>query len=207
MRVALPVAALALLAFTALVLFLNTRENDVYAHGALTPPEADVDPPPWLPRAIAHPCPECVFCVHVLEIARCRLVTKVVDRDGWYRLFWAGSETYYFTDPAYLVGALNNATCGAPEGEWVIEGRYAPWPRDAHDCPPAAGAFRLRFALRYGDFPGESPTLDPTKSLGLPRNAPWFRRRALSDRTAAACDFWWELQEFTAGAAPCCDAE
>lgn len=51
---------------------------------------------------------------------------KVVDQNGWYRLFWAGPRTYYFAEPSNFLTALENETCTAPEGTWTVTVSYDP---------------------------------------------------------------------------------
>jgi len=203
-RTKIEVAAIAVLAAAVVILFLNLLEVDDYPPG-LTPEEAarPGDLPPWLSPVLLHPCEVCQVCSHKFESAECRLAVTVIDHDGWYRLFWAGSETYVYDDPAYVGAALRNRTAELAGGTWTIRGRYAPEHKaDPHPCPAAAGAVDLRYRLRRGRYPGPGdPALDPSGTLAVPLRPLWFRYPFPPDRED---DFWWELEnpESFAGTKP-----
>ena len=158
-----------LFGLTALVLFLNWYEVDVYPHALTEPPtEANnIMPPQWLPETIAHACVECGECIHTLKLEINRIVLVVHDRDGWYRLFWAGEEVYYYDDPAYFSASLKNPTADSPEGTWEIKGRYVPATHN-HDC---GGELMSTFHLNYELITGTTP--DPV-SNPFPEKWQWM---------------------------------
>lgn len=203
-RTAVELSVLAVLAAAALILFLNFDEEDAYPE-AMTAEEAaaPVDLPSWLSPTLAHPCEVCKLCAHRFEVVECRRVVTVIDRDGWYRLFWAGPETYAYEDAALVGGALRLRTAEFGEGAWTIKGRYVPAnPTDPHPCPASADTVDLTYRLRQGPFPGPGdPALDPSGTLAVPVRFPWFRYRFPPGDDV---EFWWELENPTtfAGSKP-----
>ena len=193
-RAWIEVAILAFLAAIVVVLWLNHGELDEYPPG-LDAAEAarPGDLPDWLPPVLAHPCVLCELCLHRFEETECRLAVTVIDRDGWYRLFWSGPETHVYDDAALVGGALRNRTAELAGGTWTIRGRYVPvLPSDPHPCPAAADSVDLRYRLRRGTYPGsDEPALDPSGTLVVPRRIRWFRYPFPLDRED---DFWWELE-------------
>ncbi len=182
--------ALGLLAATVALLYLNYLEKDHYPGALDAPPGAvNAERPAWLPPLLAHPCTLRAICPHALELSGNRLLVTVTDRDGWYRLWNAGSETYLYDDPSQLRGALENPTASA-DGTWTIRGRYAPAAVAdlAHRCRPAPGEFELRYRLRLGRYPAGELRLarDPSGLLVVPRELPWASFEGV--------DFWWELE-------------
>lgn len=193
-RTQVELAAVVVLAAVVAILFLNIREVDDYPPG-LTLEEAarPAGFPPWLPPILIHPCEACQTCSHKFETAECRLAVTILDRDGWYRLFWSAPETYVYDDPAYVGAALRHRTAELSEGTWTIRGRYEPDHKAAaHPCPAAARDVDLRYRLKRGSFPGMGdPAPDPSGTLAAPRRVQWFRYRFPPDRED---DFWWELE-------------
>ena len=188
------VTVLAALAVSVVILVLNLLEVDDYPE-ALDPAAAVTpDPlPSWLSPELKHGCDACATCIHRFETSECRIVATVRDRDGWHRLFWAGSETYTYDDPAFLGGALRNRTAELVGGTWTIRGRYTPAENHPpHACSPAAREVDLRYRLHRGRFPGTGdPALDPSGTLAVPGRLLWFRFSFPPDRVD---DFWWELE-------------
>jgi hypothetical protein len=165
LRFAVPAS---LLLFTLLVLLLNLRENDCYERGSLTPPRGDTVTGEdgtfrrIIPETIAHPCPVCGDCAHPVEILQNRRVFSLRDHDGWYKIFWAGDETYYWDDPPFFAASLRNATARDPRGTWTIRGRLGPPAHGAAPPPsgaPAPGEFLLEYELVVSPspLPEESP--------------------------------------------------
>ncbi len=187
------IAILGLLAAMVVILLLNHLEVDEYPEGINPTLSIPDDLPKWLSPILFHPCVFCEICPHRFETAECRLFVTVTDRDGWYRLFWAGAETYAYDDPALVGAALRNRTAELAGGTWTIRGRYAPAaPADPHPCPAVAGDVDLRFRLKRGTYPGPAdPALDPSGTLAVPRRILWFRYPFPPDRVD---DFWWELE-------------
>ena len=206
-RAAFQIGLLGVMAATVVVLGLNLLEKDRYPSGL--DPRAEAGPgelPPWIPPVLLHPCVWCELCLHRFELAESRIAVTVADRDGWYRIFWAGTDTYVYDDPAVLGVALRNRTAEIAEGTWTLRGRYAPMERaESHPCPAAAGAVDARYALRRGSYPGSGvPAADPSGTLLLPRRFMWIQYPFLG---AGDRDLWWELEnpETFAGASkiPC----
>lgn len=201
------VAILAAMAATIAILLLNYLEVDRYPKGLDGPPGTrNVDLPIWFPRVLFHGCVYCETCPHRFVLSECRLSVTVTDHDGWYRLFWAGSEVYVYDEPAPVAAALRNSTAEVTDGTWTIRGRYAPVEAmDPHPCPAAAGEVELRYRLRHGTFPGFGrPAVDSSGTLGMPRRFYWRQEKSPNDRVG---DLWWELEnpESYAGArkSPC----
>mgnify|MGYP001598220482 CR=1 FL=1 len=148
MRRAFPFAVLGVLAFIVLILYLNLRERDFYADGQANQPKGPVNVEPndgglpWLPLHEEHD-----GCVHSAEFTENHSWCRVRDHDGWYRLFWAGDEVYYFEDPSPLHQAMLNPTARDATGEWRIAVTYRPPPT----CSRPATTLRFRLALEVGD--------------------------------------------------------
>ena len=188
------VAIFAAMAATAVILLLNYLEVDRYPKGLDSPPgPRNAEVPIWLPRLMLHGCVYCETCPHRFVLSECRLSVTVTDHDGWYRLFWAGDDTYVYDDPAQVVAALQNTTAEVTDSIWTIRGRYVPVEAtDPHPCPAAAGEVELRYRLRHGAFPGFGrPAVDPSGTLAVARAFYWVQRKSPNDR---AGDLWWELE-------------
>lgn len=201
-RTAIEILILATLAAAIAILVLNHLEVDEYPDGLGSIP-VDRDLPSWLSTTLDHPCETCKACPHKFETAESRLAVTVTDRDGWYRLSWAGSESYAYDDAALVGAALRNRTAELKDGTWTIRGRYLPAERhETHSCTPAAGEVDLRYRLHRGMFPGPGdPAIDPSGTLAVPRRLLWFRYPFPPD---CLDDFWWELEnpETFAGTKP-----
>ena len=190
-RAAIELSVMAALAAVVVILFLNHLEADEYPPGLSAAEPADL--PSWISRELTHPCEACKGCSHAFETTECRLAATVRDRDGWYRLFWAGADTYVYDDAALLGAALRNSTAEFVEGSWTIRGRYAPKDHPApHGCPAAVNEVDLRYRLMCGSFPGPGdPLIDPSGMFPVPLRLLWFRYPFPPDRVD---DFWWELE-------------
>lgn len=169
MRRAAPYVVMAALAFTIVVLVLNLRERDEYLDGRLEPPpgpinvEADDGALAWLPRTIEHD-----GCVHRAEFLENLRWLRLRDHDGWYRLFWAGDETYDYEDPAHFNAAMKNPTARDPSGEWRITVAYR-----APSC--AERRLRLRFVLAVTtEFPATSDETVEIEGVHAPKVLRWF---------------------------------
>lgn len=160
-RYALVIAALA---FTALLLWLNFQEQDVYLYGHDAPPAGPINqsPPGWLPEAE--------------ELTECLIVCRVEDEDGWYRLFWAGTDIYYFDDASYFGAALANPTARAWSGRWTFKGKYKGRP------------FELTYVLREEQALGDEVAV--VGPIVVPAAAPWFTRDYVKGRRT----FSWVLE-------------
>lgn len=179
------------LVFAVVILILNLNERDFYPYGSLKPRPTDTLPPDWLPEAVSHECGTCGKCAHTLEIDRSIMELWFKDRDGWYRLFWAGEETYYYEDPVHFADALANPTAHSPEGRWHIIGRYRD-PGHEHACDGKYMRFELVYRLRTGQ-------------AGTPKGTPfpdvftWMSYRYETKTSETIKHFYWERvnQELT----------
>jgi hypothetical protein len=122
---------MAVLAAVILLLLLNLSEVDYYPGALSEPPirEGPTGAPPGASEAAAG----CHHGRHPLKEAVGAATFRVVDRNGWYRLFWASDVALHFDDPAMFLAALENDTCAEPSGEWRVTLRYrdecrTPWP-------------------------------------------------------------------------------
>jgi hypothetical protein len=164
----LPWLLTALGAFVAFALFLNTREKDYYEYGSLSPvaghPELDPVFPHLVPTELKHDCPSCGACVHPVEVIRNERSLSLRDHDGWYKLFWAGDETYHFEEVQHLAASYENRTARDPEGTWTLHFRAGPPPHERaapHDCGPFRSEFIWIYRLRVNEVRGE-----PSAALG-----------------------------------------
>jgi hypothetical protein len=138
--------ALAPLALIASLLILNLREIDDYEFGTETPPGPASNVPAddnafarvFPELKFIHACSGCGECVHPFEIAGNRRVMSIRDHDGWYKLFWAADEVYYYSDPVHMLADLGrNRTAETPRGSWTIRlraGAATHGTAPAHDC-------------------------------------------------------------------------
>lgn len=166
--VLLPVMALAIV-----ILVLNLREADEYEFGVLTPPGPGNNVPAddfafsrVLPETrFVHACAGCGECVHPFEIVENRREMSIRDHDGWYKLFWAEDEVYYYADPIHMLADWGrNRTAESPRGSWLIKLRAGPATHrsaPAHDC----GQVPQEIVLRYDLVPSEDP-IDETFHSG-----------------------------------------
>lgn len=185
MRRAAPYVVMAALAAAIVVLVLNLRERDDSLDGRLEPPAGPINVEPddgalaWLPRTIEHD-----GCVHRAEFVENLRWLRLRDRDGWYRLFWAGDEAYYFEDPAHFNAAMKNPTFHDPSGEWKIAIAYR-----AANCPERI--LRLRFSLVVTT--DLIPTSDETVEIAGVRG-PKFLRWFIAQIPGGLRIFLWRLE-------------
>lgn len=185
MRRAAPYAVMAVLAFAIVVLVLNLRERDDYLDGRPDPPagpinvDSDDGALAWLPRTIEHD-----GCVHRAEFLENLRWLRLRDRDGWYRLFWAGDETYYYDDPSPFNAAMKNPTSCDPSGEWKISVAYR-----AANCPERI--LRLRYSLFVtSDFLPTSEETVEISGVRVPKTLRWF----LAQVPGGMRTFVWRLE-------------
>lgn len=190
-RRAIEFSIIAFLAAVIVILVLNHLEVDDYAPSSDF--RFDEDLPSWISPTLTHPCETCGACSHAFAISECRIRITVRDRDGWYRLFWAGAETYTYDDAALVGRALRNRTSELVGGTWTVKGEYTPGDKPGkHGCTPAAHRMELTYRLRRDPFPGiGDPVLHPSGTVAIPRRVLWFRYSFPPDRVD---DFWWELE-------------
>jgi len=209
LRFAVPAS---LLLFTILVLLLNLRENDCYERGSLTPPHGDTVSGEdgifrrIIPETIAHPCPACGDCAHAVEILQNRRVFSIRDHDGWYKLFWAGDETYYWDDAPVFAASLRNATARDPRGTWTIRGRLGPSAHGAvppHSRTPATGEFLLEYELVVSPSPLTEEPLGTGTPHPIPRTLDGFSVYPDVPHLPDILYFGWRLAWSRIPAVPC----
>ena len=182
-----PWVVAALLVPAAVVLLLNLREKDYYDHGSPVPvdPFAAKDDPVLgrlIPETYRHPCPVCGDCTHPVEVVENRRELSLRDHDGWYRLFWAADETFYYEELVYLAAGLQNRSARDPRGRWFLRLRLGPAAHgrvEAHACGTVPGEVTLDYALVAGETP-----LEPVPVDGLPgawRSWPVLTQEMIAD--------------------------
>jgi hypothetical protein len=172
-----PAAILAPLAAIVFLLLLNLSEVDVYVGGTPEPPKdppsTDIALPLNLSREAVCEC-ACEHCHHLARVESAATVYKVVDADGWYRLFWAGDDTYYFDDVSYFLNALENRTWKEAAGRRVLHILYeksCPEEEPRHAC---STEIPVRVTLTYRLVLGGVPAVpagrltDPRGMIELP---------------------------------------
>jgi hypothetical protein len=140
MKAAWPWLTAAVLVLPAAMLVLNLMEKDYYDYGSLEPVDEEKAAREDLylrqklvPETWEHPCANGTACAHPIEIVETRRRLTVDDEDGWYRLFWAGTEVYHFEELVHVTAAMQNLTARNPRGRWTIRARLG---RPAKPCPP-----------------------------------------------------------------------
>lgn len=158
---------------TTVVLLLNLRETDRYEFGTPTPAARGNDVPAddfaihriFPDMRFTHACPGCGECVHPFEIVESRRQMEMRDHDGWYKLFWAADERYFYSDPIHMLADWgNNRSAELPSGSWTLRlraGRATHRSAPAHDC----GLIPRDIALTYDLVASEDP-LDETFHSG-----------------------------------------
>ena len=153
------------MALAIVILVLNLRESDDYEFGSETPPGPGNNVPAddfafqrILPELkFVHACSGCGECVHPFEIVANRRVMSMRDHDGWYKLFWAADEEYFYADPIHMLADWGkNRTAESPRGSWLIRiraGTATHRTAPAHEC----GQIPREILLRYELVPSEDP--------------------------------------------------
>jgi hypothetical protein len=169
-------AALVALPFLALgivILLLNLREADDYEFGTMKPPgrASNVTADDFAIQRVfpdlrfTHACAGCGECVHPFEIVENRRALSMRDHDGWYKVFWAADEQYYYEDPIHMLADWGkNRTAELPRGSWTIRlraGRATHRGAPSHDC----GQIPREISLAYDLVASENP-LDETYHSG-----------------------------------------
>jgi hypothetical protein len=147
------------------LLLLNLKESDQYEFGTeqFPAPGNNVDADDGAFARIfpdlkyVHACPGCGECVHRLEVIENRRVLLLHDHDGWYKVFWAKDEEYYYTDPVHLLADWGaNRTAQQPNGAWSIRIRSGPATHPGgspHDCGSLPKDITLTYKLEFSDAP------------------------------------------------------
>jgi hypothetical protein len=178
--------ALAPLAFVGLLVILNLCEIDDYEFGTETPPGRGSNVPagdPALGRIFPelkfiHACSGCGECVHPFEVVENRRVMSLPDHDGWYKLFWAADDVYYYSDPLQLLADWGrNRTAGTPRGSWNFRLRASAATHGtapAHDCGQIPREIALSYDLVASDIPLEDTFHSGDGPLKIPRTFSWI---------------------------------
>lgn len=143
-----------------LLLLLNVAEVDVYVGGMPEPPKdpptADMGLPLGLSRELVCEC-ACEHCRHQARVESAATIYKVIDADGWYRLFWCGDDTYYFDDVSYFLNALENRTWKEASGVrilYIVYERACSEDKPRHACSTGIPArVKLQYRLVLGGIP------------------------------------------------------
>jgi len=178
----------ALLPLSALVvlLILNLGEIDQYEFGTETPTppgnNVDVDDPGFAKifpdMKFVHACPGCGECVHRYEVVENRRVLQLHDHDGWYKVFWARDDEYYYSDPVHLIADWGqNRTAENPRGVWTIRVRSGPASHSkgtTHDCGRLPKEIALTYLLDFSDAPLDESTWSGDGPLKLLKTFSWL---------------------------------
>jgi len=155
------------------ILALNLSETDFYFGGTTEkptdPPPLTMGLPPGISREVVCPC-ACEHCHHLARVESAATIYQIDDADGWYRLFWAGDDTYYFTDVSYFLTALENRTWRQATGWRVLViafERSCPEEEPRHECSKETlSRVTLTYRLVLGG-PGAVPSMPMTDPKGL----------------------------------------
>jgi hypothetical protein len=183
MRRALPYVTIVVLAAGAGILLLNLRERDLYLDALSAPPpgprnvDTDDGALSWLSREIEHD-----GCTHAIEVLENHRWMSLRDQDGWYRLFWAADDWYYFADPSPFNVALGNPTARDPSGEWRIHVRYV------HPTCPVRPEIRVRYRLAVRDT-----LAPPAETAAVPLEIRWM----MTQKTDTLRVFVWNREELS----------
>ena len=182
--------ATAFMAVVAVLLWLNLKEVDFYELGSLTPvdgaEEAQNDLRIIVPLRTSHPTPGGGTCEHALEVVKQRRTLTLRDRDGWYRVFWAVDDVYYYKELVHLAADLRERDATDPRGTWTLMVQAAAGP-----CGTSPGEATVTYTLLVtaDDLP-----LGPPGPLGLPSTAPALAYQYAEERMPAIMSFAWVLQ-------------
>lgn len=164
-------AAFAFLAALLALLWLNLQESDVYFEGTDEPVRpasaGGWEPPAGLTPEYRCGCEACGAeggCVYAARVLDAASVYRVVDGDGWYRLFWAGDDTYYFADVSRFLSAMENRSWSRAEGVRrydIAYERRCSYSGGEHACAdPVPVRVRLAYTLVLGPPPAAEPIRD-----------------------------------------------
>jgi hypothetical protein len=167
------------------LLLLNLTEIDRYEFGTETPPapgnNVDADDPGFArifpEMKFVHACPGCGECVHRYDILENRRVLQMNDHDGWYKVFWAGDDLYYYSDPIHMLSDwAQNRTAETPAGTWTIrlrtsEASHGRGP--AHDCGRLPREITLTYRLEFSESPIDDTTFSGDGPLKVLQAFTW----------------------------------
>lgn len=178
--------AFPILSLVIVFLLLNLGETDTYLFGSEEPLE-----PVAFSRGIEHLAPTrevvckcaCEHCHHIARVTSAVAVFRVVDSDGWYRLFWAGDDVYYFNDLSYFLTALENRTWREADGILSVtidyEKNCPPWEPE-HECEsriPVRVRLEYHLAIEGQQAPVPGTATGPEGRVRFPRWIPEALRR------------------------------
>jgi hypothetical protein len=174
------------MAFAIVLLVLNVRERDYYEFGTEKPPAKgntvtaeDAAFARIFPELkFTHACSGCGECVHPFEVVENRRVMSIHDHDGWYKLFWAADEEYYYDDPIHLLADYHqNRTAETPRGTWTImvrAGSATHRSAPAHECGQLPRELRLSYELVMSEDPLDTAAHSGDGPLKVPQTFPWL---------------------------------
>lgn len=179
--------AWALIPLGALVVLLlfNLTESDHYEFGTETPPgpgnNVDADDPGFArifpEMKFVHACPGCGECIHRYDILENRRVLQMNDHDGWYKVFWAADDMYYYSDPVHMLADwAQNKTAETPFGTWTIRLRTSEASHAkgaAHDCGRIPREIALTYALEFSESPLDDTTYSGDGPLKVLQTFSW----------------------------------
>ena len=210
MKKALPFV-LALLGLGGVLVLLNLREADDYEFGTLTPPPkgSNVAADDFAFQRVfpefkfTHACAGCGECVHPFEVIENRRVLSMHDHDGWYKLFWAADENYYYTDPIHMLADWGrNRTAENPVGTWKIRvraGAATHRSAPAHDCGQIAREIAVTYRLVSSADPVDEAFHSGDGPMKIVRTFSW-----LTTNPGKPMSLGWELVGApVVDAAPC----
>jgi hypothetical protein len=205
------VVLIPVMAFAIVLLVLNLRESDYYEFGTEIAPARgnNVDAGDGAfsrifpePRFV-HACSGCGECVHPYEIVENRRVMTIHDHDGWYKLFWAADEDYYYSDPIHLLADWGrNRTAETPQGTWTIRLRSGPATHRSappHECGQIPRDLTLLYELVVSEEPLEPAFHSGDGPLKIPRQFSWL----VSNPGTPVCLGWRLVGEPGIDAGPC----
>ena len=198
-----------LMAASILLLLLNIRERDFYEYGEpVEDPSSFVGRPhqigeedtfltALMPEPFVHVCPTRKDCSHPIELIEASRDLWVIDRDGWYRLFWSGDDVYTFKDLVHLAEAMRNPTADAPAGHVILRFRVEPasHPKgEPHKCGDIPTTYSVHYYLEHSEDPVDpSPGADGLYSgIPMPEKIPAlaFLYEGLPHRPSILYYFW-----------------
>jgi hypothetical protein len=177
---------LAVLGFGIVLLVLNLREADDYEFGTHKPPGKGSNVPTddfafqrvFPEFRFTHACAGCGECVHPFEVVENRRLMSMVDHDGWYKLFWAADEVYYYSDPIHMLADWDrNRTAENPAGTWKIRlraGSATHRSAPAHECGQIPREIAVVYELVSTEDPLEETYHSGDGPMKILQSFSWF---------------------------------
>jgi hypothetical protein len=191
------------MAFAIVLLILNLREVHNFEFGTLQTPgpanNLSVDDNAFQrvfpDLKFVHACSACGECVHPFEVVENRRVMSIHDHNGWYRLFRAADQEYYYGDPIHMLADWGgNRTAELPRGRWTLRLHAGPATHraaPAHECGSIPGEISLAYDLVVSDDPLEESFHSGDGPLKVLQSFSWLvtnpgRQMSLGWRLAGA---------------------